>query len=185
MDDFEASLRELLERDKIHAALRAYARGVDRQEWNLVRGAYHPDAYDDHGGYKGDLPGLMDWLQRRHANIEQSMHFLGNCTIDFKSPDVAIAETYCVAYQRYGEEARETIRLWLGDVELAPGMKVMAELSCRYVDRFERRNGTWRIAHRTVVMEEVKANINPDRLQAAWALSRRDRSDTLWKKLEG
>ena len=176
-------LTRLLERQKICDALSRYARGVDRREWALVAGAYHPDAHDDHGGYKGGVTGLLEWLERRHALIEQSMHFLGNCIIEFESDTAAVAETYCVVYQRYGEEARETIQLWLGDQELPPGKRLMAELLCRYVDRFEQRDGQWRIARRTVVMEEVKAVAGTVHLQPGYALAQRDRSDALWQAL--
>ena len=172
---------DFLERERIRYVLNMYARGVDRREWSLVADAYHTDGYDDHGGYKGDIPGLIAWLKRRHETIEQSMHFLGNCTVELVSEAVAIAETYCVVYQRYGEDARETIDLWVGKESLPSGAKLMAELVCRYVDRFERRGGHWRIARRTVVMEEVKASIEPVRLRPGYALSSRDRSDPLWK----
>jgi len=177
------SVNDLLAREAIREALQLYARGVDRRDWALVAGAYHPDAHDDHGGYKGGIPGLLEWLERRHASIEQSMHFLGNCLIDFQSDSRAVVETYCVVYQRYGEEARETIRTWLGDEPLPPGKRLMAELVCRYVDHFERRNGEWRIARRTVVLEEVKASAEPVRLKPDYAVAKRDRSDALWQAL--
>jgi len=179
----QQAIHELLEREKIRHALQRYARGVDRRDWQLVAGAYHPDAFDDHGGYKGGVSGLLEWLERRHALIEQSMHFLGNCIIDFLSDTEAIVETYCVVYQRYGEEARETIQTWLGDEELPPEKKLMAELACRYVDRFERREGEWRIARRTVVMEEVKVAAEPLRLRPGYAMARRDPADALWQAL--
>jgi hypothetical protein len=174
---------DLVERERIRRVMHLYARGVDRREWSLVADAYHADGFDDHGGYKGDIPGLIAWLKRRHETIEQSMHFLGNCTVEFVSDGIAIAETYCVVYQRYGEDARETIDLWIGKQALPSGAKLMAELVCRYVDRFERRDGHWRIARRTVVMEEVKASIEPVRLQQGHAIATRDRSDALWKAL--
>lgn len=179
----ERVIQQMLEREKIVGALQTYARGVDRREWTLVASSYHPDAYDDHGGYQGGVPGLLEWLERRHALIEQSMHFLGNCIVDFQTEDTAVAETYCMVYQRYGEEAKETIQTWLGDEPLPPGKRLMAELACRYVDRFERRHGDWRIARRTVVMEEVKVSAEPVRLRAGYALARRDRGDALWQAL--
>ncbi|MBT2304859.1 nuclear transport factor 2 family protein [Variovorax paradoxus] len=61
-------------------------------------------------GYKDGIPGLLEWLERRHASVEQSMHFLGNRLIEFLSETCAIAETYCVVYQRYGGQGRQTIR---------------------------------------------------------------------------
>ncbi|WP_164256346.1 nuclear transport factor 2 family protein [Variovorax sp. WS11] len=176
-------MSELLERERIRDALQRYARGVDRRDWALVASAYHSDGYDDHGGYKGGVPGLLEWLERRHATIEQSMHFLGNCIIDFLSEGIAVAETYCMVYQRYGEEARETIQVWLGEQPLPPGERLMAELACRYVDRFELREGEWRIARRTVVMEEVKASVELVRLRPGYAQARRDRTDALWQAL--
>lgn len=180
----ELAIKELIERESIRNALQRYARGVDRRDWALVAESYHPDAFDDHGGYKGGVPGLLEWLDRRHTQIEQSMHFLGNCIIDFQTEAVAIAETYCVVYQRYGEESRETIQTWLGDEVLPPGKKLMAELACRYVDRFERREGAWRIARRTVVMEEVKVSAEPVRLRVGYALAQRDATDALWQALD-
>lgn len=182
--DLQHEIVQLVERERIYTVMQTYARGVDRREWNLVADSYHTDGYDDHGGYKGDIPGLIHWLKRRHESIEQSLHFLGNCLIDFTSNDTAISETYCVVYQRYGEEARETIRLWLGDEEVPENSRVSVELVCRYVDRFERRRAKWRIAHRTVIMEDVKAAIQPQRLQPGWALSQRDHTDKLWEKLK-
>lgn len=181
--DFQHEIVQLIERERIRAVMQTYARGVDRREWNMVADSYHADGFDDHGGYKGDIPGLIQWLKHRHESIEQSLHFLGNCVIDFTSKDTAIVETYCVVYQRYGEEARETISLWLGDEEVPKNGRVSVEVVCRYVDSFERRDTKWRIAHRTVIMEEVKAGIQPQRLQSGWVISRRDHTDKLWAKL--
>jgi hypothetical protein len=186
MDPLTAeSLKRLLDKERIKEVLVSYCRGVDRREWDLVREAYHEDAYDDHGGYKGNVDGFIEWLERRHQTIEQSMHFIGNCKIDFLSDRVAIAETYCVAYQRYGQEALETIKLWLGDEPLQPGKKVVVDLVCRYIDRMEFRKGAWKIANRIVVIEDVKASQQIDRLQPIWALAKRDRSDALWQMLSG
>lgn len=168
--------------EQIKTVLYQYARGVDRRNWDLVRDTYHEDAYDDHGGYKGGRSGLLEWLKRRHATIEQSMHFIGNCIIEYQSDDRALVETYCTVYQRYGHEAKETIRTWLGDQSLPEGKKIKVDLVCRYVDVFSRRDGKWRIADRTVVMEEVKMMVDEGRLNSAHALARRDADDTLWKK---
>ena len=50
MDDLR-----LRDRHEIQECLFRYVRGVDRRNWDLVRSAYHPDAYDDHGNYKGNI----------------------------------------------------------------------------------------------------------------------------------
>jgi len=179
----EQELFEYLQKEKIREVVQLYARGVDRRDWALVERVYHVDAFDDHGGYKGGVPGLLEWLERRHATIDQSMHFLGNCIVDLLSDTTAVAETYCMVYQRYTAQAEETIKLWLGDQPLEPGMALMAELACRYVDKFELRQGQWRILRRTVVMEEVKVTSRPVLLRDDCALARRDREDHLWQAL--
>ena len=181
--ELQSEIVQLIQRDRIRNRIQAYARGVDRRQWDLVADAYHHDAYDNHGGYQGGVLGLIQWLKRRHESIEQSMHFIGNCLIDFTSESTAIAESYCVVYQRYAKEAEETIRIWVGDGEIADDARISVELVCRYVDCFERRGADWRIAHRTVVMEAVKAASDSSPLPAGWAVSRRDDADVLWEKL--
>jgi SnoaL-like domain len=90
---------QLLDRIAIHDLIARYASAVDRRDWARVRDTFHPDAHDDHGEYKGDVDGFIAWVSKRHAEIPQSMHFLGNCLIEFASADVALVETYFVAKQ--------------------------------------------------------------------------------------
>ena len=49
------ALQQLIDRQEIRDCMARYARGVDRNDWEAVRDTYHPDAYDDHGDYKGDI----------------------------------------------------------------------------------------------------------------------------------
>lgn len=42
-----------------------YVRGVDRKGWDLVRAAYHTEAHDGHGNYKGGIDGFVDSLIAR------------------------------------------------------------------------------------------------------------------------
>src|SRR3954464_7687266 len=84
----------LAERAEIQDCLLLYARGVDRGDWELVRSTYHPDADDAHGEYQGGVDGLIAWLDQRFAGADNSMHFLGNCLIEFAEADFAFVETY-------------------------------------------------------------------------------------------
>ena len=67
------------------------------------------------------------------------MHFMGNVLVDEITEDSARAETYAVAYHR-----RETT----ADIEGKDDI-----FGIRYVDRFEKRDGRWLIAHRVVATE--------------------------------
>jgi ketosteroid isomerase-like protein len=127
--------QELLDRQAIRDCLARYCRGIDRFDTDLIMSAYHPDAIDDHV-LLVDHPGAFAaWANDLHAtgmNSHQHMITTHNCELD---GDVAHTETY-----------------WM----MASMRKNGPELSLgggRYVDRFERREGAWKIAARKVLFD--------------------------------
>lgn len=141
------TLQRLADRTEILDCLSRYARGVDRGDWDMVRASYHTDAIDQHGEYKGDIDGLMKWLDLRFAGIDNSMHFLGQSFFDFAGRDFAFVETYfCSRRLRPPTEAEQA--------GLAPEDMMCREAWGRYLDHFERRDGQWRVARRIVVIEK-------------------------------
>jgi len=148
----QAALQRLLDKDEIRDAMSRYARGVDRGDWDLVRSAYHPDAHDNHSDYSGGVDGFIEWLEKRFTGVDNSMHFLGNSLIEFAGPDLALVETYYVSrrLRSFTDEERHMA---------GPNDAMARESWGRYVDRFERRNGEWRVAHRTVVSEAASSSI--------------------------
>lgn len=144
-NDSEA-LRRMIDRTEIYEVMCRYARGVDRGDEEVIRSAYHPDAWDDHVDFKGDVDGFIAWLDTRFVGFDNSMHFLGNCLVEFAGPDLALVETYY---------ASRRLRPPVGDegADLAPGDMICWQSWGRYLDRFERRNGEWRIARRTLVID--------------------------------
>lgn len=169
------------DRRAIQECLFRYVRGVDRKNWDMVRAAYHPDAHDDHGNYKGGIDGFIASLVKRHATIEQSMHVVGNIVIDFAGPDSALMEAYFITHQRIGPEAGDARLPYLRGAPIAPDQAVETEVVGRYVDRMTRRDGAWKIAHRTVVFEVSRGQPAPagGGLRDNWALSRRDGNDPI------
>ncbi len=182
MDDLR-----IRDRMEIEACLFRYVRGVDRRNWDLVRSAYHTDAFDDHGNYKGDIDGFIASLIKRHATIEQSMHVVSNLTIDFTGPDSAVMEAYFITHQRISPEAGDARLAYLRGAPIAPDQAVETEVIGRYVDRMTRKDGAWRIAHRTVVFEVFRGQPAPagGGLSDRWALSRRDGNDPIEVALRG
>ena len=170
----EQSVQRLVDKDEIRDAMSRYARGVDRGDWALVRSTYHPDAIDEHGDFKGSIDGLIEWLDQRFAGCDNSMHFLGNSLIEFAGPDCALVETYFVSRR---------LRAPVGDECQTAGSRdaMCREAWGRYVDRFERRDGEWRAAHRTVVLEASSTSLALGGARTSpltWG--RRDRSDRLY-----
>lgn len=132
-----ATIEHLVARQQIADVIYRYARGIDRMDFDLVRSCYHPDAYDDHGAFRGNVDDLIAAAKEFLARWTATQHFMGNMLIEVDG-ERGRAETYAVAYHR-----RE-------DAEGNGKDDVMA---IRYVDRFEKRNGEWKIAYRVVVNE--------------------------------
>ena len=135
MSVFASLLEELEARIAIEDCLKRFARAVDRQDWKLARTLYHDDAFDDHGFFKGPPDAFLAHIARMHELQTHSMHFNTNVLIEFESRQRAFVETYVLVLQRFADR------------------RVTA--SARYLDRFEKRNGEWRVAHRTLVFGDM------------------------------
>ena len=140
--DQEAAVAALLAENEIRKVLLLYCRGVDRLDRDLVRACFHEDAVDSHGNFEGDVDSLLDWMWGVLTKFDTTMHFVGNMLIEVEG-DLARAETYGVAFHR-GEPEKPHRNLING---------------FRYVDRFERRDGAWRIARRTVVTDWTRVDV--------------------------
>jgi hypothetical protein len=69
-----------------------------------------------------------------------------NVMIEFQSPERAFVETYVLVLQRFHPGGP-------GVPPEAARLRNMA--SARYLDRFEKRNGEWRVARRTLVFGDI------------------------------
>lgn len=174
MDFSQAKLRALADREEIKECLYRYARGVDRGDLELVRSTYFSDAFDDHVEYKGNVDGLIEWLRQRFASVDNSIHFLGNCLIEFASESFAFAETYFASRRlRLPTDGEKH--------QMEPTDAICRQSWGRYLDHFEKRNGEWRVAHRVVVMEAVFTTVAKGGVRSSpstWA--HRDRTDLLY-----
>jgi hypothetical protein len=134
----DPDLRLLLDERAIHQRLVDYCRGVDRGDAALVASVYHADGTDDHGSFQGLGVDFAEYVTRRLSErYEATMHTIANPVITFIGPDSAYVECHvCARQRRTGERGT-----------------VLESFGGRYVDRFERRNGDWKIAHRLLVHE--------------------------------
>jgi hypothetical protein len=136
----EARLRLVEDRQAIHDVIVRYCRGVDRSDSNLVLDAFHDDAIDNHFGvvlpFREAIGTLKSARSGSLPSKTTSMHNICNVLIDVDG-DIARCESYVIVLVRIpqGDSAID----WMH--------------AGRYVDRFERRNGKWRIAYRTVVYD--------------------------------
>jgi gamma-hexachlorocyclohexane dehydrochlorinase len=130
--ELEEKVSGLLSREGIREAFDNYALGMDLRDINRFLSAWHEDATFVQDNPKGEFQGwqgLTSWVEAVWSGYSSTNHLVGNVAIDFKSADVATATGGCVGL------------LVLADGRYQPG-------GAHYFDRYERRDGVWRIAYR-------------------------------------
>ncbi len=152
----DEQIREMLDKQALNDLLVRYCRGIDRLDKELVLSCFHDDAYDDHGSFKGSPKEFLDQLWARSATKAVAFieHKLSNVSLEVEG-DTAYGESYLEMHQLF-------------EGELVEGYG-------RFVDRFERRDGEWRIAHRRVILEWATPGRGYD--TAGFVHGSRDRTD--------
>lgn len=135
----------------IRNVLARYSRGVDRGDLALLKSVYHPEAIDDHGSFKGNGWEFAEILVKRmDEHTIPSQHHVTNVLIELHG-DWADVESYVLAYHPVSDGA---------------GGEVHALFGGRYLDRFEKRTGEWKIAERRVLMDWTRSALPGD----SWGL---------------
>ena len=134
------ALSDLLDRTAIHDTILRYCRGIDRLDEDAVRSCFHPGATDAHGSFSGTVDDFIAWAFALLRKYDSTMHLVANhlSTID---GDAAVSETYGIAFHRSSD----------------PLPRRNLTVGFRYLDRFDRRDGTWRISERIATTEWVRA----------------------------
>lgn len=129
--------------EAIRQVVAAYAHAIDRCRWDMMAKVFHEDADYGFGPVGGSW---RDFVPQAQAIIEPCLatqHHLGQSLIRFDGADAADTETYF--------SAMHTIPAGYPVTDVFPdkGKIYSAVIAGRYVDRFEKRDGEWRIAKRT------------------------------------
>jgi hypothetical protein len=159
-------LDRLVAEAEIRRVIARYCRGIDRMDLELVRTCYHADARDEHGSFSGSIDEYVDWVAGLLAKYDATMHFVANQLVEFDDRDTARVETYGMSVHR-SSSGEPHLNLTTG---------------FRYVDRFERRAGEWRIAHRVAVADWSLRHEPEDwwPLPEQQRRGRRDRTDAVY-----
>lgn len=132
--DLTARVQVLLDERDIREVLLRYCRGVDRCDAALIASCYHEDAVDDHGSWFVDGPDVARLVvEAVKPGSAVAMHFVGNMQVEVEG-DTAFAESYLLAFRTYDKDGHSYNRT----------------RAARFIDRFERRKGQWRISERVV-----------------------------------
>lgn len=145
----DAQLEELYDKQKLHENLMLYVRGIDRMDEGLMKSTYWPDSWDDHGLFIG--PG-QDWPAAGctwRENVYNVNHHVSNVLVEVGGDQAKRESTFMVVTN----QKEPAISFFLGG---------------RYLDLCEKRDGEWRVLHRTCVWDWFESY--PTR--GGWELSR-------------
>ena len=131
-------LATLVAKDEIRDLAMLYSRGIDRQDYALLRTLYTSDGTDDHGDvFTGSASGFIDGLEVALPTMRYTGHHICNHLISVAG-DEADGEVYCIAYHVIPD----------GDGGFIEDLMLV-----RYLDRYRREEGRWRFAARTAVFD--------------------------------
>lgn len=145
-----ADVARFIAERQIRRVLLEYCRGIDRCDAELVASVYHPDGTDDHGSFVGLGREFATYaIERLRTHAVATAHVIGDSIIDFVDTlevPTALVETTVMAWHRCRDGDGEYLERFGG----------------RYFDRFEHRDGNWKIAHRGLTHDwDVKERIVP------------------------
>lgn len=145
-------VRAVYSRLQIEDRMHRWTRGADRNDSDLMLSAFHAGATVDYGTYRGQVEEFVSWVMTMHTrDLTHTSHKIFNMLIELNG-DTATSEAGVDC--KLGFVGKE------GPCELL--------LLGRYLDRWEKRDGVWKVAHRRsavdsyrVVPIHIPEEINP------------------------
>lgn len=190
--------REAVDRQIITEKLFLYCRACDRLDLELMSTIFWPDAIAHHGDYVGPADGFWRGALFFLSRIEAALHYASNVIVELDG-DFAYQESLFTAWHRVAKgnlpPASFSKSPYAGDLVGAddtvfdgfPGHDITKDedaVFCgRYVNKFERRDGEWRIIDHICFVEwEHWAEASERSHVALHNLARRDRTDPVYKR---
>ncbi len=153
---------------EIHAALLSYTRGIDRLDADAVAAAFHPGATLDYGSGVRTIEEFAPYaVQALREAYDATQHRISNAAIELRG-EAARVETYVLAFH----------------VERGPDGRVLHTFNGRYVDTFERRDGSWKIARRILRSDWTSREPLTGEMAGEFVASARDRSDPVYDEID-
>ncbi len=170
----EARIRVFLDKQACTELVYKLARAIDRCDETLLNSVFHDDATDDHGVFHGTARNFVPWVMKVLATMRRTQHCIANVLIEVDG-DNAYGESYFVAHHELPGEGG------------GPDKHVIA--AGRYLDRFERRNGEWKVAHRQACYDWNATQPSTDNWkrgeQPGWVFGERGADDKSYANFAG
>jgi len=176
-DSLHTTIAELKARADISEVCNRYCRALDRVDDAMLRSVFHPDSTHQHGPFKGPSSDFCGFAIALLRDLVRTQHLLGNVSIELKG-DTAYVESYFLSYHRIAKGKKGNGVFVTHDTSIDEDILIGG----RYIDRFERRDGVWKIANRTGVHEwEQWSKADERHFPLMGPDGRRDRSDPVYR----
>jgi hypothetical protein len=137
MDSQKTDVDALLSKQSIKELTFKVARAIDRQDFPLLASAFHDGATFNAGVVSGSMPDAGKALiAQLHSGVKRSQHAVSNQWFEVFG-DEAIGESYVLGTAFFDQD----------------GVEQELRFGGRYLDRFERRDGIWKISERVIVAD--------------------------------
>ena len=135
-EDRAAAIDRAVSKQALHEINDAYCRAADRGDDALMRSLWHADAKVSYGEYSGGFEGFCDYWAGVRDRFERITHLIGTDYYDVGG-DRAVGETQ------------------LARIEVLPRKSGTVDrmIGGRFLDRFERRDGVWKLTGRAFVLD--------------------------------
>lgn len=179
-EDLKAKLDELApraaylrDRQEIWDASKRYTRGADRHDKELARSAFWPEATIGHGQSVG-RDEFIDREEARLAGYAAHQHHITGQNVEIDG-DTAHVESYLIYFLVPRDKSVDE------PGTSSPGKPLMSEKtylgSGRYIERWEQRDGTWKILVREYVEDLALEGETVDYCGSRTCLGTWDRTD--------
>jgi len=130
-------LMQLADLQAIRNVLACHSRGIDRADVGLLADCYHDDGTVDYRFFAGPARQFAEILIGAQLQGPVTLHRTAQMLVSIDG-DAARSESYVMAYAADSSAAE------------IPHQRLICG---RYLDRHEKRDGAWRMAHRTYVLD--------------------------------
>lgn len=134
----DTTLKMLSDKLALSELMMRYCRGMDRNDWPMLRDVFHGDAVVDFGTmYRGPATKFIDLLPGFRSASDRESHSIAN-----------------MLFVVLGDKA-EGESSFFSDGQRRPPLSEHHHIGGRYIDHFERRDGVWRISKHMAVCDFV------------------------------
>ncbi|MFK8020550.1 MAG: nuclear transport factor 2 family protein [Pseudomonadales bacterium] len=139
------AVEDLISKQEIYELSAKYMRGLDRLDSDLLHDVFFDDGWCEYGICNASPHEFIEFAITALTEHEANQHMIGNVLIELDG-DQAFGEVYFNAFHKVKDDS--------GFQDLI--------IAGRYIDRYERRNGVWKIAYRSEVADWSRSGSSCD-----------------------